>query len=534
MINYWWVTRPKRKLNSVPDVLAVFSQEALNQVWDGQRGSHLSLEDALEKSGLKRIGDRRDHTGGGGRTYKAWLKSLGLIFNRNGNKQLCLTLAGEAIMNGESPVKILTNQVLKYQFPSSFSIGRGVQLNPRFKIHPFWFLLKLLSDSRIDSLSTEEIAKIVITEAENESDKCYEYIVRRICQFRETGDRCLGADFFKLYSSSKGAVNPDHPYSHLIDVANTIINWLEYTQLICRDNSRIAILDDEKKYVQKIVGTSIPFIPRPIDEEFFQRRYGLDPNHLKDTRNLNKTQTITAELIAEHQVKQAYIGLSLKQPICHITSAIVDTISESTGIKESMVEAILQKNYPHGSIGSFLSSYFEMAFKGREECRDFEIATTNIFSDVFGFRATHIAGGAKEVPDVLLVSNPRCNYQAIIDTKAYNRYDLGATHRDRMIYHYIPDIHKYGDPDRPLAFFTYVAGGFSPTIDTPLNKIVTSTGTNGSAITVSTIIKMVEQNDKLPYTHGDLRNIFSVNRKVLLSDIISNSCQSCVAEDSLV
>ena len=34
---------------------------------------------ALEKAGLKREGERRDQTGGGARTYKAWLASLGLI-----------------------------------------------------------------------------------------------------------------------------------------------------------------------------------------------------------------------------------------------------------------------------------------------------------------------------------------------------------------------------------------------------------------------------------------------------------------------
>ena len=79
MLNYWWVTRPKRKLNSIPDVLAVFAESATQATWIGQRDSHLSLESALEHSDLKREGDRRDQTGGGGRTYKAWLVSLGLI-----------------------------------------------------------------------------------------------------------------------------------------------------------------------------------------------------------------------------------------------------------------------------------------------------------------------------------------------------------------------------------------------------------------------------------------------------------------------
>ena len=46
-------------------------------------------------------------------------------------------------MSGESPVEILKNQVLKYQFPSAFSVSRNVQVNNRFKIRPFRFLLKL-------------------------------------------------------------------------------------------------------------------------------------------------------------------------------------------------------------------------------------------------------------------------------------------------------------------------------------------------------------------------------------------------------
>ena len=54
MLNYWWVTRPKRKLNSVPEVLAAFADLSLNQAWDGQRDSHLAYEDALECAGLKR------------------------------------------------------------------------------------------------------------------------------------------------------------------------------------------------------------------------------------------------------------------------------------------------------------------------------------------------------------------------------------------------------------------------------------------------------------------------------------------------
>lgn len=120
MINYWWVTRPKRRLNTIPEFLSTFAEISLNEEWKGQRDTHLTLEEALEQAGLKRIGERRDQTGGGARTYRAWVASLGLIFTQESTKQTKLTLAGEAIMEGESPVEVLKHQILKYQFPSSF------------------------------------------------------------------------------------------------------------------------------------------------------------------------------------------------------------------------------------------------------------------------------------------------------------------------------------------------------------------------------------------------------------------------------
>lgn len=519
MINNWWVTRPKRKLNSVPDVLSLFAEQVLHQVWEGQRTSHLSFEDALESSGLKREGDRRDQTGGGGRTYKAWLLSLGLLFTQEGTRQLQLTLAGEAIINGMSPVKVLTNQILKYQFPSAYSIGRSVGVNKRFKIHPFWFLLKVLMDKRIGYLTQEEIAKIIITEAENESEKCYEYIVKRIIEFRNVGDACLPKDFFTLYKPSKGTVNLEHPFQNLLDVANTMMNWLEYTQFIYREDGKMMVLDEMEDTVRAIVSTPLPFINRPEEQEFFQRRYGLDPHHRKDTRNLNNTQTVTPMMIAEHRVKQAFVSLALTTPIGGITSELIDTIAEKTGIQTNIVAEVLQKNYPHGSIGAFMTSYFEMAFKGQEECRQFEIATADIFKNVFGLESTHIAGGAKEVPDVLLIAH-KAGYQAIIDTKAYSHYDLGAAQRDRMIHHYLPKIQSYSHCDLPTGFFSYIAGGFKKTIASPLQKIVDETGINGSAMPVAHFIKMIEQQGIKPYSQRDILQIFSVNRKIELSDLM--------------
>jgi len=518
MINYWWVTRPKRRLNSIPEILAAFAEISLNQEWEGQRETHLSIEDALEEAHLKRKGERRDQTGGGARTYRAWLSSLGLIFTQESTGKLKLTLTGEAIMAGDSPVAVLKGQILKYQFPSSFSLSRGVSVAPRFKIRPFRFLLRLLSDSRVEHLSEEEIAKVVMVEADNESEKCYEKVVSKLHAFRDAGDASLDSDFLQKYAPSKGGVNLANPYGNLKDIANTIANWLEYTQLAKRDDDRmLRIISDKTDEVDTILSESPSFIDRPEQHEYFQRKFGLDPKHRKDTRNLSETQTITAKMIAEHKIKQAFIGESLKKPIMRITPDIVNKIIDQTGIDEKLVEETLLKLYPHGAVGSFMTEYFEMAFKGRDEATEFEKATAELFKIVLGFESHHV-GPIGLTPDVLLLSDSE-GYAAIIDNKAYSKYTISNDHHNRMVHNYIRNIGNYYNGGLPLAFFSYIAGGFGSNINSQIQSIVSETSVHGSAMSVSNMINLVEQYEQNGYTHASVKDLFSLDRQILLSDL---------------
>jgi hypothetical protein len=49
------------------------------------------------------------------------------------------------------------------------------------------------------------------------------------------------------------------------------------------------------------------------------------------------------------------------------------------------------------------------------------------------------------------------------------------------------------DGKLPLAFFSYIAGGFGKSIDGQISNIVSETGIHGSAVTVSGIIGLVER-----------------------------------------
>lgn len=98
--------------------------------------------------------------------------------------------------------------------------------------------------------------------------------------------------------------------------------------------------------IEQILKDVPNFIDRPEEHEYFQRKYGLDPKHKKDNRNLTLTKTVTAAMIAKQKIMQAYIAVSLERPITKITSGIVDNIVQLTGIDGRTVENVLIEKYP--------------------------------------------------------------------------------------------------------------------------------------------------------------------------------------------
>ena len=158
-----------------------------------------------------------------------------------------------------------------------------------------------------------------------------------------------------------------------------------------------------------------------------------------------------------------------------------------------------------------------MAFKGRDEATEFEKATVELFRDVFGYKTKHV-GPIGLTPDVLLESD-ECQYQAVIDNKAYSHYSINNDHHNRMVHNYLNNISRYSNSPYKMAFFTYIAGGFGNNIEKQIESIRQETGIAGSAISVSNIIKLVETHEKIPKSHDDIRKIFSVNRQVLMSDL---------------
>ena len=164
-----------------------------------------------------------------------------------------------------------------------------------------------------------------------------------------------------------------------------------------------------------------------------------------------------------------------------------------------------------------MAEYFEMAFSGTKRATEFELATANIFKDSFGFETKHV-GPIGLTPDVLLVSDCE-GYSAIIDNKAYSKYSISNDHFNRMVTNYIQNMDHYYSGEEPLAFFSYIAGGFGSGITRQLKSIEEASGIKGSAMPVGVFIEMLKKNEISGYSQKRIRDIFSVGRQISITDL---------------
>ena len=266
-----------------------------------------------------------------------------------------------------------------------------------------------------------------------------------------------------------------------------------------------------------IIENQPKFIPHLEDSEIYQRAFGRG-NQAKDLRDFSKNYSKTQQELIEALIRRAYVQLALSRPISSITHELVVTISDETGVDQKKVKTFLIENYSRGNVDDFFVNYRELAHLGHAGAKDFEIATCEIFKDIFKMKVKHV-GPIGNTPDVYVESQEE-GYCGIIDNKAYdNGYSISGDHERVMKDVYIPNIHVYGESDYPLAFFSYISGSFGANINSQLKKLHDETGVDGSAMPVDLLIDFAEDYQKKGYTHKDIRRVFSVNREVMLSDI---------------
>lgn len=525
MINHWFITRPKRRLVLLVDVLKAFMAVAQGEVWRRNRTLHLLFEEALEAAGVKAPGERRDRQAGGGRTYAAWLYAYGLWFEDQEGR-VWPTFAGQDLLEGCPPVEIILHQLMNFQYPSSYSRLPRVDVNERFyRIFPFRFLLKLLRDPRLGGQLTErEIGLYVITLAENEDS--YENVVEAI----ET-DRALGSsdeniaallgDGWQSTYTRRGNIG------ELLDVANTFVCNLEFTGLIQRteEPSTIKIAEGKEEAVNNLLKQPPKFLSRWDEPEVFQRSYGLGPYHLRDNRKFGRVRPITSGDAEAKKIVWTYYAITANEPFIELGTQLHQRISCQTGISEHKVRKVIESLGTKPSYEWFEERYIKLAYSGQEGAEAFEKATAGIFGKSgLGFKTEWI-GFRSNSPDVLVIASDESpnDYIGILDSKAYKGYDLPGDHQRRMFVEYIPRFRTYEDEGRMLMlqFFGYVAGGFQGRIDRKLKRIADESGVSGFAITAENVVKLVREHRKRPYSKEELLRFFTLNREINSTDFAS-------------
>lgn len=527
LINNWHVPRNKRKLYPIVPALSAFSLQNIGDIWVKDLNRQLDFEEILEEKGLKRKGPRRNQKGGGARTYEAWVSSLGLTFEETDSKKTRLTMTGDALVNGESPVPIMTKQLMHFQYPSPYSLRSRVQINKRFKIRPFRFLIKLLLDKRLSSdktdgkpyLTKSEIGCIVSLEAENESRTCFDQIVLRLLEFRKKGYDALAQGFEEdVPSTNTGIRTREATIKALEDNANTFINYLEYSQLVVRDepSKPIYIPDNRIEDAKAIIadGTAIKTFNQnnPYWKENFQRHYGLLPGQNRDNRRFDE-EKVTENMIVDRMVRNEFLSIARKQPVSDITTALIELVSSRTGIHVKQVEIILD-SFRVDSFSLFETSYIDMAFSGKEFASEFEHATLDVFQRL-GFMTQHVGTQARN-PDIYVESPD--HFAGIIDNKAYHVFSILHDYELKMINSYIPAFQKKHDN---LSFFMYIAGGFGKNYDSQVQKIAFLTGVNGCGIKASDLMRLLRKHQEQPIHQQQLKSLFECNRLITTSDILS-------------
>lgn len=522
--NHWFVSRQKRQLTTILSAVIAFSDVCVGNKWVGNTELQLQFEDELQRRSITGHGNlraRKTGQGGGGiRTLYKQLKDLGLVFIEDENGICRLTLIGEELVKGNvSFVDAMRLQLQKYQYPSAAVWSGSGSVDHSFKVHPFQFLFRLLRDSRLENkLTMEETYGIVIHYANSDSDTCFENVVNKILEYRESG-------------AVPGFVEDTETKTYS-NIANTFFNYISLTQYVDRGLKTLMIRDGKEQDVDKFISTYNKFVPFPELQENYQRAYGRG-NAAKDLRDFSKDAVLTKKEIDSARIRKEYVLLALKTPITGITPDIVEHIVDNTGIDEKTVEHFLIKNYPHGNIDDFFVSYKELAHMGTAGARDFEVATCEMFRKIFGMTAKHV-GPIGNTPDVFVESDTS-NYCGIIDNKAYkNGYSISGDHRRVMEDVYIPNYKQYGGTEKRLAFFMYIAGSFKKNIDSQLKEINDDMKVNGSAMPVDIFINLAQDYAGAGYTHNDLERIFSVNREVRLSDLHSFSYSSSEDAELLV
>lgn len=431
----------------------------LGSTWTGDQNQQNEFSKLLDQYGLKSGGDQRDKNPGGSRTYEAQMRSLGFLY-KNNDGRLKLTQSGQDLVDLIEPSRTFEFQVLKYQYPSEYSLSRNVNIDPRIKIRPFLFLLKLASDEELNGLSDVDMIVPVVHGKDNHSYKrCKDLILK----LRSSGFESVIPDDASIRTIKTINNSYQSRISDLRDIANTFKNVLQGSGLVdLRDvggELRVFPRHDIKSRINEI--DAMPYVDFiNLTKEQASLRYGARLGALKDTRR-TFMPTKYPELITKSELIYQKFLDEVELPVTQIdVHEFVLRMSRKFNLNQKVIlEALnpILSNIKHYSGARLV----ELSKGGPKSAEAFEKNVTKIFEVDFGFEATWTGRKVRDKTggymDVFVVEIER-NLCGIIDTKSTTRYDLPHADFVKATHTYIDTASElYGNRNLELKFVAYIS-----------------------------------------------------------------------------
>ena len=185
--------------------------------------------------------------------------------------------------------------------------------------------------------------------------------------------------------------------------------------------------------------------------------------------------------------------------------------SEITIKKDELREGLDKLSHEYLSIIDF--SY------DSKQNRLFEMKVVELLVKECKYKGLHL-GGSRKPDGIIYTSNLEENYGLIIDTKAYSKgYDLPISQVDEMT-RYVIENNERDETRNPNKwwnnfssnidefYFTFISGEFRGNIDEKLNRISIVTNRKGVAITIISLLKLVNEIKAQRMDLNSVKNIF--------------------------
>lgn len=520
-----------RNIRSIPpwkmaQILSLLIQQAGSREWRSQDIQNDFCK-ALEKAGLKRPGTQYDPQSGGPRTYLSQLRCLGLVFDRNG--ELFPTIAGEDLVSGRTPLKIMQKLLLRHQYPSAYSSGQNVRINPRIRIKPFLFILQLLNEPGIVNLNQEELC-IPLMYGHNQD--CIEICIEKIISLRKGKSlyEVIDDPTKDLYLPRSSDSDMKARISNIKNIGNTCKNYMKSCCLVSEervgDANRIFFNEDVRDSYESELSESERFI-EDLSEESFLRRYGAW-NRSKDNRSLTSAHQIYEKDAGRGIVIASFYEYCGHDFVSDMPDEFIERMSGDYGFSRAQVQDFIEPLLPR-ALDYFESTFIEASTGGRELAARFELGLVALFEKKLGFFAKHTGPlnrrGVGGFSDVFIASD-RFGACAIIDAKAAREYSLSSDDYAKMVSNYIPNyreltnmIEETRNKDVKLEFAAYTAGGFSGSIGGRLSEIKRETGVRCSAVRARDLLSLA----KTGISKDSFWRVMSKGSLLSMKDFIADS-----------